>query len=618
MILIVAEKPSVGRDIARVLGVSKKGDGFLQSEKYIVSWAIGHLVTLFEPDDYDPDLKRWTLGSLPIIPEEIKIKGIKETKDQLIKLKNLMHLNEVEEIVCATDSGREGELIFRHIYNIVKSKKPVKRLWISSMTDEAIKKGFSMLKDMSDYDFLYQSAKCRQEADWLVGINATRAYTKVYGALLSLGRVQTPTLAILTQRQKEINAFNAKDYWEVKAIFEDYNGIYIDKEDNSKIYKEEDANGIAEKVNGKKGVIASVETDEKRQLPYLLYDLNNLQMDCNRRYGFSAKKTLDIAQQLYEKHKTITYPRTDSRYLSTDMESKLPALVDKLSREPSYTPYTDYIKGLAKLPITKRIIDDTKITDHHAIIPTGYISKGMNADERRVYDQVCKKFLQAFFPPYIYSVTKIITIAENERFLSKGTIIIQLGFMELYQNDNAEKDDKNKDDSQKLPPLVKGQETAVTDVSVLRKKTKPPQQYTEATLLSAMENAGRFIDDEELKEQLKGSGIGTAATRAGIIERLLTVKYIERKGKNIVPTEKGMNIIEIVPKELSSPETTGKWERGLNLIAGGKMEPERFMGSIERYTRYLVQEARTNIRRDIVFKEENSYADKNPGQPAGG
>jgi len=624
--LVIAEKPSVGRDIAGVLGAAKKGDGFLYSDGYIVSWAIGHLVTLFEPDDYDPALKKWQIASLPIIPAEIKLKGIRATKAQLYILKNLMNRTDVSEIICATDSGREGELIFRYIYSIVKCSKPVKRLWISSMTDAAIKNGFAALKPSRDYDSLYLSAKCRSHADWLVGINATRAYTVRYNALLSIGRVQTPTLAIITERQKEINAFVPKDYWNVKAVFENaagqrYTGLWFDKDEETAIDTKERAEAITALISGETGRIMSVTHTEKKQPPHLLYDLTELQRDCNKKYGFSAQKTLNIAQELYEKRKMLTYPRTDSRYLPSDMAPKLKGIVGRLNTEP-YDEYAGYILSLPDVPLSKRITDDSKISDHHAIIPTeAKVNLGpLSVDEKKVYDLVARRFLQAFYPSYIYKVTKIITGVRGECFLSKGTTVIQLGFMALY-NDRKNEDE----DEQILPDLAEGSDVSVKEANAEKKKTKPPTAYTEASLLSAMEHAGRFVDDESLKEQMKESGIGTPATRAAIIERLIEVGYIERKGKTLSPTQKGMNLTEVVPKELKSPETTGKWERALNLIAKSKMEPERFMESINRYVNYIVNESKTS-RLDIHFPDErkkqkhkgtrNSNANKGTGPSA--
>ena len=601
--LVIAEKPSVGRDISKVLKCTQKGDGFLQGEKYIVSWAIGHLVTLCEPEDYDVSLKKWSKNTLPIMPHQIKLKGISETKKQLIILKNLMNAKEVNHIICATDSGREGELIFRYIYDITKCKKSFSRLWISSMTDSAIKEGFQNIKSGSEYDNLYFSAKCRSEADWLVGINATRAFTIQYNTLLSIGRVQTPTLGIIVEKQKEINKFEVKEYWEVSAEFGSYRGTWIDaKTKDSKILEKDKADKIAKKVTKKKGKVKKIETERKKQLPFLLYDLTELQRDSNRKFGFSAQKTLSVAQDLYEKRKAITYPRTDSRYLGSDMIPKLSKILENLEKQETYAEYAKYVLSLAKLPVTKRIADGSKVTDHHAIIPTNGKASitAMSADERKVYDLVVRRYISVFYPAYVYDITKIVSEVEEESFLTKGTTIIEMGFMELYKEDKSKKRAEEEDI---LPNVKEGEDIYLEKAKVLTKKTQPPKPYTEATLLSAMENAGRFVEDEELKETLKESGLGTPATRASIIERLISVGYLERKGKTLIPTEKGMKLIEILPDEMKSPETTGKWEKGLSSIAKGKMSSEKFMGSILKYVNYIVEASnKSNI--SMQFPED--------------
>lgn len=601
-ILVIAEKPSVGRDIAKVLKCTQKGEGCLIGDKYIVSWAIGHLIELCDPEEYDNKYKKWRRDTLPIVPNKIKLKPIKNTFPQFQILKKLMNSKDIDSLICATDSGREGELIFRYIYEQSQSNKPFKRLWISSMTDESINDGFLKLKDGKYYDNLYLSAKCRSEADWIVGINASRAYTLGYNSLLSIGRVQTPTLAILVQRQKEINAFVPTNYWEVQAFFEKYNGVWLDIETkDTKINTADKAKEIAKKVLNKKGVITNIENEEKKQVPPLLYDLTELQRDCNRKFGFSAQKALTVAQDLYEKKKLITYPRTDSRYLSNDMTAKIKSTLNKINITP-YSNYLNYIFNLKELPLGKRIIDNTKVTDHHAIIPSDIKPnlQNLNADEAKVYDLIVRRFICVFYPQYIYMLTKIITQVEQENFISKGTTITQYGWMELYKAD--EKDEKKKEE-QALPPLNKGEEYIVLETKVNAKKTLPPKTYNEASLLSAMENAGRLIEDESIKEQMKDSGLGTPATRAAIIERLLKVGYIERKGKSVIPTEKGMKLTEIVPNELKSPETTGKWEKGLSSIAKGTMVPEHFMGSIIRYVNFLMAES-NKINKDIIFPEE--------------
>lgn len=601
MELIIAEKPSVARDIARVLKCTRKGDGFLYNDEYVISWAVGHLVTLCEPEDYDSHLKKWDIQSLPIIPEHIKIKAIKNTKKQFDILKKLMEQSKISGLICATDSGREGELIFRYIYDLAGSNKPFKRLWISSMTDAAIKEGFETLKDGSEYDNLYQSAKCRSEADWLVGINASRAFTLRYDALLSIGRVQTPTLALIVERQKEIDAFDVRDYWEVEADFESYKGTWFDRKTNdTKLFEKEKADAIVSSVKGKTACVESVEKEEKKTPPPLLYDLTELQRDCNKKFGFSAQKTLSIVQDLYEKRKMVTYPRTDSRYLSDDMIPKLKIIASKLYGAEPYHNYADYVLKLEKLPVTKRIVDNSKINDHHAIIPTEAkvnISV-LGEDEFRVYDLIARRFLQVFYPYYVYSTTKIVTVSEGHPFLTKGTTVISKGWTEL--NRASEKDKK---EEPVLPDVSEGDMLAVKAVKSNKKKTKPPQPYNEASLLSAMENAGRFVDNEDLKEQLKDSGLGTPATRAAIIERLIKVGYVNRKGKSLVPTEKGTKLIAVVPPELKSPETTGRWEKGLSQIAKGNMQTDKFMGSIKNYVIYLVKMSQ-KIDAGVVFAAE--------------
>ncbi|MBR4283096.1 MAG: DNA topoisomerase 3 [Anaerotignum sp.] len=606
-ILVIAEKPSVARDIAKVLKAGQKGDGCLIGEKYVISWAVGHLVTLAEPEDYDEKYKKWNFSALPILPDEMKLKAIRQTRDQLKILHKWMNSPEIDSLICATDSGREGELIFRYIYDITKCKKPFERLWISSMTEEAIKEGFATLKDGREYDLLYSSAKCRSEADWLVGMNATRAYTLRYDALLSIGRVQTPTLALIVNKQKEIEAFVAEDYFEVQADFGGYTGMWIDKEEHTRIEKEETAKEIVAKVSGKQAVITKVEKEEKKMPPPLLYDLTELQRDCNKKFGFSAKKTLDIAQNLYEKRKMITYPRTDSRYLSDDMKGKVHNTLRRLNELEEYQPYTQPLSG--NIAFTKRIIDNSKVTDHHAIIPTDGRLRvdSLTEEEKKVFSLVAARFLSVFYPYYRYETTKVYAEAEQENFLSKGTVVLEEGWQAVEKAlvlVVVSKKKKKDEEEQKLPALTEGEQRKVEKATVQKKKTKAPTPYTESSLLSAMENAGRFVEDEALKEQMKDSGLGTPATRAAIIERLLTVGYIVRKGKNLVPTEKGMKLIEVVPIEMSSPQTTGKWEKGLSSISKGNMTEEKFMASIRRYVQFLIQDAASGRRADVVFPEE--------------
>ena len=604
--LVIAEKPSVGRDLARVLKCNQRGDGFLHGGDYVVSWAIGHLVSLNDPEDYNPALKRWSKSDLPIVPPTMGLKPIQRTESQLKVLKKLLADKEITQIICATDSGREGELIFRYIYQWAGCKKPVKRLWISSLTDSAITDGLKKMKDGKEYDNLYASARCRAEADWLVGMNATRAFTLKNGELLPVGRVQTPTLAILVDRQKEITSFVAKDYWEVQAHFtplesdQSYTGLWISAEGEQKLYEKEQAEAIVNKVRHQQGKVESVNTEEKRQQPPQLFDLTELQRECNRKLGFPAQKTLTIAQALYEKHKLITYPRTDSRYLSKDMEPKIPQVLQSIQDEP-YVGFAAELLGLPKLPITARIVNDAKVTDHHAIIPTGS-RKSINSldpDERAVYDRVLRNFIAAFFPPHIYDVTSVITGVEKQRFLSKGRMDKQLGWTVIYAHEKQAapaKKNASEEDTPSLPTLTRGTEVMTTQAETLQKKTQPPKPYTEASLLSAMEHAGRFVEDEALKEALKASGLGTPATRAAIIEKLISSGYVERQKKNLVPTAKAMGLIEMSPPELCSPETTGKWERGLKRIAQGELDEHRFMDSIKRYVMYLIQWTDSSMR----------------------
>lgn len=600
-ILVIAEKPSVARDIARVLKCTDKGDGFIGGENYIVSWAVGHLVTLCEPEDYDKSLKKWSVSSLPIIPETMKLKAIRGSKKQLDILKKLMNSKETDSLICATDSGREGELIFRYIYDYNKCKKPFQRLWISSMTDAAIKEGFSKLKDGSEYDKLYVSAKCRSEADWLVGINATRAFTIKYDTLLSIGRVQTPTLAMIVNRQKEIEDFKPTEYFEVYADYGDFKGTWTDIKNNSKIDKIDIAQIIADKVKGKTGKVLDVIKTAKQTQPPQLYDLTELQRDCNKMYGFSAQKTLDIAQNLYEKRKMITYPRTDSRYLSDDMIPKIKTIMNRLVDAGIFTDYANEVINMEKLPITKRIVDNKKVTDHHAIIPADnkYRKDSLTPEEKKVFGLVAIRFIAVFNFPYKYTSTKITVLSEEERFVSKGTVITDEGWKKLYRKVYK----NNRDKEQILPEVKIGDNINIIDTTVERKETKPPQPYNEATLLTAMENAGKNTDDEQLKEKLREYGLGTPATRAAIIERLIKVGYIHRKGKTLVPDEKGRQLISIVPHEMKSPVTTGKWEKGLASISKGTMQSEKFMASIDRYVNYLVSYAASSSE-DIKIEDK--------------
>lgn len=586
-ILIVAEKPSVARDIARVLGVNGRGEGCISGEKYIVTWAIGHLVSLKEPEELDERFKRWRAADLPILPDKMELKVLPKTRSQFSILKKLMNSKETDSLICATDSGREGELIFRYIYDMAGCKKPFERLWISSMTDEAIRAGFESLKPGSSYDALYESARCRSEADWLVGMNASRAFTLRYNALLSVGRVQTPTLQMLVRRRKEIDAFQSEPFFTVQADFGDYQGTWFDpaRDGDKRIAQEERAKAIADKVKGQKAIVKSAQSEEKRELPPQLYDLTTLQREASSMLGFTADKTLKTAQALYEKHKLITYPRTDSRYLSHDMGPSVKKALQSLDQ-----PHAALAAPVLAQPIPqpKRIFDDTKLTDHHAIIPTGrrVNPSSLSADESKLFDLVARRLIAAFYPPYVYNATKVITESVGEMFVSNGTVVLQEGFKQVYRDLQPKKKTKAAEENA-LPPLSVGDERSVKKATVKKDQTKPPKEHTDASLLSEMEHAGRRIEDEALREQMKGCSLGTPATRAAIIERLITVGYARRKGRTIMATEKGVRLIEAVPPEIASPETTGKWEQALEKIAQGAGDSVRFMEGIRRLAAFL-------------------------------
>ena len=616
-IVVVAEKPSVGRDIARVLGCRTNGDGCLIGEKYTVTWAVGHLVTLSEPDELDPKYKTWSFSTLPILPETIPLKVISQTRDQYSKVKKLINDKETDSLICATDAGREGELIFRYIYEKAGCKKPFQRLWISSMTDEAITEGFRDIRPGADYDGLYESARCRSKADWLVGMNASRAFTLKYNTLLSIGRVQTPTLAILVKRRKEIENFKPEGFCTVTADFGDYSGVYFsDKLDpDTHLKGKAEAEAIAGAVKGKTGTVIQAETARKKEPTPQLYDLTSLQRDANKMLGFTADKTLKIAQSLYEKHKALTYPRTDSRFLPPDM---IPRVVQTMKLLPD--AYQKYVPGAlpdGKLPVSKRTIDKTKVTDHHAIIPTAKkadVSK-FSEDERKLYDMVARRLLAAFYPWCEYDATKVITQVEEHTFRTTGKVIVINGWHDVPPLENPPKAKKKPTDDGEsenpLPALSQGDTRTVRDARIKEDKTKPPSPHTDASLLAAMEAAGRELDDEELVRQMKGSGIGTPATRAAIIERLLHVGYAQRRGKTLNATDKGVMLIDVVPGELSSPELTGRWELALHDITDGKQDPERFMDGIARMSGFLVDYAKEHAAAIDFPAEQNRYGKSN-------
>ena len=597
MICVLAEKPSVARDIARVLGANTPGKGCLKGGGYVVTWAVGHLVTQVNPEEIDARWKIWRQDTLPMLPENIPLKVIAQSRDQFQCVKTILNAPQVDSVICATDAGREGELIFRRIYQMAGCRKPFRRLWISSMTEEAIQEGFANLRDGADYDGLYASALCRSDADWLVGMNGSRAFTLRYDSLLSVGRVQTPTLSILVKRALEIRNFVPENYWEVQADFGGYRGTWIDKDGKTRIPDEKTAKEIVSAVTGREGEVLEVSTERKRVPPPLLYDLTTLQREANARYGFTAQKTLNLAQALYEKHKLLTYPRTDSRYLSHDMRPKVQGILKGMP-EPLRALVLSPDKAIDP---GKRVYDDAKLTDHHAIIPTGRRPGALTADEQKLYEMVARQLIAAFYPDMEYDAMSAVTGVGEHKFLSRGRAVIAQGWQAA--NPPLRSKPKKGEEEQALPQLQKGQRVPVKSAKAVAKKTTPPSPYTENTLLAAMENAGKFVENEELRRQMKERGLGTPATRAAIIERLIAVDYVCREKKALIPTDKGIRLIAVAPEQLSSPETTGRWEKGLSDIAAGKMDPNRFMQSIRRYCAFLCQYAVTAPPQDFPKRE---------------
>jgi len=596
--LIITEKPSVAKDIAKVLGSNSRRNGYFEGNGYQITWCVGHLVGLSYPSDYDPKFKTWRVDTLPIIPKKMKYQVLPQTRDQFNIINELIHRESTESIICATDSGREGELIFRLVYRLSETKKPFQRLWINSQTDQAILKGFETLKPGTDYDPLFKSAISRAVADWLIGINATRYFSVQYNATLSIGRVQTPTLAMVVNRHLEIINFKPEPYYEIEAEFEGYKGTWKnDKE--AKILDEQIANDLIERLKGKSGIVESIETSKKSKPCPLLYDLTELQVQANKKYGYTIKETLDIAQALYERHKVTTYPRTDSRYLSDDIIPTLVPLLKNIQRE-DLKPYVDTILE-KKLDITKRIVNNAKVNDHHAIIPTEKVAnyKAFSEQEKNIYNMIINRFVAVFMAKYQYNETILLTLIDGEKFHSKGNTVIDAGWRKI-ESENDQKEVV-------LPPLEKGNEVAVLDIIKKDKMTKPKKYFTEGTLVSAMANIGKSVDDEILKESLKDKGLGTPATRAGIIEKLLKVGYIYRKKNNLLPTAKGVQTIDIVPDKLKLPEITGEWEYQLNQIAKGEGDLLAFMNGIKKQVHELIN---TAVDETKVFEESENDSRK--------
>lgn len=610
-IFVLTEKPSVGRDIARILNCTQNGNGYLMGSKYIVSWALGHLVTLAEPEVYGDRYKTWKIDDLPMLPDRMELVVIKETAKQYNIVKNLMRRDDIDELVIATDSGREGELVARWIMAKAGWRKPAKRLWISSQTDKAIKDGFNKLRPANEYDNLFKSAECRSEADWLIGLNITRALTCKYNAQLSAGRVQTPTLAMIVQRENEIKRFVPKDYWTINAKVNGFTVQWQDKQSGqTRIFDRVRADGIVSKVSGKSGRIVEVSREAKRELPPLAYDLTELQRDANRRYGYSAKKTLSIMQRLYETHKLVTYPRTDSKYITDDI---VPTLSERL-KTIAVGPYTELVRNILrnKISVTKRFADNSKVTDHHAIIPTEqYVNLGaLNSEERNIYDLIIKRFIAVLSPSFEYEQTTVRISVDGELFHAKGKIVKSKGWKVIYEGQQLDDEDDEEGQEQSLPDVKKDEPVKVISVKSVNGKTKPPARYTEATLLSAMEHPGKFIDDKALREVIESSsGLGTPATRADIIEKLFDTFYIERKGKEIVPTSKGVQLIGLVPSDLKSAELTAKWEQQLSMISKGKVNAGTFVKEMKNYASKLVGDV---IASTDTYKHDNLTREKCP------
>ena len=611
--LVLAEKPSVGRDIARVLNCTKQGNGYLEGKDYIVTWALGHLVTLADPEAYDVKYKSWNLEDLPMLPKQFKLVVIPKTSKQFKAVKEQMLRKDVSEIIIATDAGREGELVARWIIEKVGVKKPIKRLWISSVTDKAIQQGFKTLKDGRNYDNLYSSAIARSEADWIVGMNATRALTTKHNAQLSCGRVQTPTLAMIAKREEEIKQFKPKTYYGLTAISQGIKWTWQDgKSKDIKTFNEERIGQLFKSLQGQSAQIEKVAKTEKKVYAPGLYDLTELQRDANRMFGFSAKETLSIMQKLYEHHKVLTYPRTDSRYISTDIVETLPERLKAVAIGPYRAVANQLLKG--KLVTNKSFVDDKKVSDHHAIIPTEQTAllTDLSDKERKIFDLVVKRFLAVLSKPFVYEQTTLTAKIGSETFVAKGKRVLSLGFKEIYSHQ-----DEEADDHQNLPLVEAGTILPILKIIQTSGRTQPPAYFNEATLLSAMENPARFmngVSSDVVKTLNETGGLGTVATRADIIEKLFNSFMIEKKGQEIHLTSKGRQLLDLAPADLKSPELTGQWEQKLSDIASGKLKRQSFVNQMREYATTVVQEIKGS---DAKYKHDNLTTTKCPecGKP---
>jgi DNA topoisomerase-3 len=625
--LVIAEKPSVARDIARVLKCGKNGNGAIEGDRYIVTWGLGHLVTLADPEDYDKKYKEWKMEDLPMLPDTFKLEVIKQTAKQYQAVKTQLFRSDVGSIIIATDAGREGELVARLILKKSGVRKPIKRLWISSVTDKAIREGFASLKDGREYEPLYDAAMCRAEADWMIGINATRALTCKYNAQLSCGRVQTPTLAMIARREEQIKKFVPRPYYGIRGKT---NNLILTWQDgaskSTSSFDKDRVDAILKALPGQRTSVCQVDKVPQKTMAPLLYDLTELQRDASRRFDYSARETLNIMQRLYENHKVLTYPRTDSRYLSDDI---VPTIKERL-KACSVGPYRALAKSLIGSPLPAKLpfVDNRKVSDHHAIIPTEqYVDlTHMTIDERRIYDLVVRRFLAVLYPPYEYEQTKILVKAGDESFTAQGSIVKAPGWKAVYENSGMEEDGEETDydsketapvGNQKLPDLKKGDVLKGLTFSMTEGKTKPPAHFNEATLLSAMENPAAYMEskDKAMAKTLgETGGLGTVATRADIIEKLFSSFLLEKRGKDILLTSKARQLLELVPEDLKKPELTAEWEMKLSRIAKGTLARDTFMKEIRGYSRELTGQIKGGSG---VFRHDNMTNKKCPdcGKP---
>jgi DNA topoisomerase-3 len=611
--LVLAEKPSVGRDLARVLKCKKKGNGYFEGDRYIVTWALGHLVTLAEPEEYDERYRTWKMEDLPMLPSKLKLVVIRQSSRQFHVVKSQMARRDVRDIVIATDAGREGELVARWIIEKSHVRKPMKRLWISSVTDKAILEGFRKLKDAREYENLYASAVARAEADWFVGINASRALTCKYNAQLSCGRVQTPTLAMIVRREEEIRNFRPRTFYGITATAGSLRFTWQDsKSGDIKSFDRDRIDRILQSIQGEKARVVDVEKKAKKSYAPQLYDLTELQRDANRRFGYSAKETLSIMQRLYEHHKVLTYPRTDSRFLSSDIVDTLKERI----KACSVGPYGKLAAGILKKPIkvNKSFVNDSKVSDHHAIIPTEQpvFLSDFSDKERKIYDLVVRRFLAVLCPPFEYEQTTIKAAIGQETFIARGKRILAQGWKELYDGAVEEEDPEEDLAEQILPDIRKGDVIRVSALTRTEGETKPPAPFNEATLLSAMEDPARYMDtkDKELIKTLgEAGGIGTVATRADIIEKLFSSFLIEKRGRDIFSTSKGRQLLDLVPEELKSPALTAQWEQKLTDISKGRLKKEAFIHGIKQYAKELVDGIK---RSEGSFRHDNLTGNRCP------